>query len=149
MSIHSSTSYPSANTAKHVNESLPTTVQGNNYVRSPQTNRPNYTKSNAYQPIALESTIGKVPESVMAKHISYLCETFNLLPKLHFSSRPRQTTEDVMLILSEGIYQAWKNRKVLSAILMDVNGAFNNVHHAQLIHNMRSPQKSPDEYSPF
>ena len=107
-------------------------------------NKPNYTKPNAYRPIALENTIGKVLESIMADHISYLCETFNLLPKHHFGGRPGRTTEDAMLILSENIYQAWKDGKVFSAILMDVAGAFNNVHHNRLIHNMRK-RKIPAE----
>src|SRR5436190_16610083 len=75
-------------------------------------NKPNYTKPNAYRPIALENTIGKVLESILAEHISYLCETFNLLPKHHFGGRPGRTAEDAMLILSESIYQAWKERNV-------------------------------------
>jgi len=107
-------------------------------------NKPNYTKPNAYRPIALESTVGKVLESIMADHISYLCETLNLLPKHHFGGRPGRTMEDAMLILSESIHQAWKEGKVFSAILMDVAGAFNNVHHARLIHNMRK-RKIPVE----
>jgi ribonuclease HI len=100
-------------------------------------NKPNYTKPNAYRPIALENTIGKVLESIMTEHISYLCETFNLLPKNHFGGRPGRSTEDAMLILSENIHQAWKKGKIFSAILMDVSGAFNNVHHERLLHNMR------------
>ena len=100
-------------------------------------NKPNYTKSNAYRPIALENTIGKVLESIMTENISYLCESFNLLPKNHFGGRPGRTTEDAMLTLSESIHQAWKKGEVFSAILMDVSGAFNNVHHERLIHNMR------------
>ena len=107
-------------------------------------NKPNYTKPNAYRPIALESTIGKVLESIMAEHISYLCETFNLLPKHHFGGRPGRTTEDAMLILSESIHQAWKEGNVFSAVLMDVSGAFNNVHHARLIHNMRKRKIPPE-----
>ena len=100
-------------------------------------NKPNYTKPSAYRPIALESTIGKVLESIVAEHISYICETFNLLPSCHFGARPGRSTEDAMLILSESIYQAWKNKEVFSAVCMDVSGAFNNVHHTRLIHNMR------------
>jgi len=99
-------------------------------------NKSNYMNPNAYRPIALENTIGKVLESIIADHISYLCETFNLLPKHHFGGRPGRTTEDAMIILSESIYQAWKKGNVFSAILMDVAGAFNNVHHKRLIHNM-------------
>ena len=107
-------------------------------------NKPNYTRANAYRPIALESTIGKVLESIVAEHLSYLCETFELLPKHHFGGRPGRSTEDAMLILSESIYQAWKEGKIYSAIFMDVSGAFNNVHHARLIHNMRK-RKIPAE----
>ena len=107
-------------------------------------NKPNYTKPNAYRPIALEGTLGKVLESIVADHITYLCETFNLLPKHHFGGRPRRTTEDAMLILSESIYRAWKDGNIFSALLMDVSGAFNNVHHARLVHNMRK-RKIPDE----
>jgi len=108
-------------------------------------------KPNAYRPIALENTIDKVLESVMAEHISYLCENHNLLPKHHFGGRPGRTTEDAMLILSESIHQAWKEGNVYSAVLMDVAGAFNNVHHERLIHNMRkrkTQRKSQTGYSP-
>src|SRR5437667_6298884 len=71
-------------------------------------NKPNYTKPNAYCPIALENTIGKVLESIMTEYISYLCETFNLIPKHHIGGRQGRTTEDAMLILSESIHRAWK-----------------------------------------
>src|SRR4030095_15825212 len=111
-------------------------------IRKP--NKPNYMKPNAYRPIALENTIGKVLESIMAEHISYLCETFNLLPKNHFGGRPGRTTEDAMLILSETAHQAWKKGEIFSAVLMDITGAFNNVHHQRLIHNMRK-RKIPAE----
>src|SRR5436305_1416860 len=49
-----------------------------------------------------------------------------------------------MLILSENIHQAWKKGKVFSAVLMDVSGAFNNVQHVRLAHNMRK-RKIPEE----
>jgi hypothetical protein len=109
-----------------------------------KSNKSNYTKPNAYRPIALENTIGKVLESIIAEHISYLCETHNLIPNHHFGGRPGRTTEDAMLILTENIYQAWKEGKVFSTILMGVAGAFNNVHHTRLIHNMRK-RKIPIE----
>src|SRR5438046_1285248 len=49
-----------------------------------------------------------------------------------------------MLILSESIHQAWKEGNVYSAVLMDVAGVFNNVHHKRPIHNMRK-HKIPNE----
>ena len=42
-----------------------------------------------------------------------------------------------MMILTETIYKAWKEKKVYTAIFMDVAGAFNNIHHERLIHNLR------------
>ena len=100
-------------------------------------NKPDYTKPNAYRPIALECTIGKILESIVTEILSYLIETHDLLPVNHFGARPQRTTEDAMMVLSENIYRAWKQREIFTAIFMDVAGAFNNVHHNRLIHNMK------------
>ena len=99
--------------------------------------KPDYTKPNAYRPIALESTIGKILESIAAEILSYLSETYELLPAQHFGGRPGRTAEDAMTVLSERIYHAWKEREIYSAVFMDVAGAFNNVHHERLTHNMK------------
>ena len=99
--------------------------------------KPDYTRPNAYRPIALESTLGKILESIVAELISYLTETYDLLPPEHFGGRPGRTAEDAMIILSENIHSAWKQREVYSVVFMDIAGAFNNVHHKRLIHNMR------------
>ena len=100
-------------------------------------NKPDYTKPNAYRPIALENTIGKVLESITTELLSYLIETHKLLPANHFGARPQRTTEDAMMVLTENIYRAWKQREIFTAVFMDVAGAFNNVHHKRLTHNMK------------
>jgi len=100
--------------------------------------KPDYTLSKAYRPIALENTIGKVFESVMAESISYLTEHYELLPPEHYGGRPGRSAEDAMAILSENIHKAWKNKNVFTAVFLDVAGAFNNVHHRRLIHNLRT-----------
>ena len=105
-------------------------------LRKPE--RPDYTIAKAYRPIALESTIGKTFESIMAEIMSYLTEHYQLLPKTHFGGRPGRSTEDAMMILIENIHRAWKQGKVFTAIYLDVAGAFNNVHHKRLIHNLRA-----------
>jgi hypothetical protein len=68
--------------------------------------KPDYRKASAYRPIALENTIGKIIESVIAEIISYLVEEHQLIPANHFGGRPGRSTEDAMLILSENIKQA-------------------------------------------
>ena len=104
--------------------------------------KPDYTKPNAYRPIALENTLGKVLESIITDILSYLTETHQLLPLQHFGGRPGRSGEEAMTILSERIYMAWKEREIFSVIFMDVAGAFNNVHHKRLLHNLKK-RKAP------
>jgi len=40
--------------------------------------KPDYTKVKAYRPIALENTLGKIMESIMAENLSYITETHEL-----------------------------------------------------------------------
>ena len=68
--------------------------------------KPDYTKLNAYRPIALESTIRKVIESIITELLSYLIETHDLLLANHFGGRPQRTTIDAMTVLSENIHHA-------------------------------------------
>src|SRR5216110_195975 len=60
--------------------------------------KPDYTVTKAYQPIALENTLGKVLESVMVDTISYLMETYELLLAHHYRGWPGRSTEDAMMI---------------------------------------------------
>jgi hypothetical protein len=99
--------------------------------------KPDYTKLNTYRLITLENTIGKVLESIVADTLSYITEHHELLPQQHFGGRPGRTAEDAMMLISERIHQAWKHQEIYSVIFRDVAGAFNNVHHARLINNMR------------
>ena len=48
-----------------------------------------------------------------------------------------------MTVLSEHIYRAWKQREIFTVVFMDVAGAFNNVHHDRLIHNMKQRRIPP------
>jgi len=68
--------------------------------------------------------------------LSYLTETHKLLLPQHFGGRPGISGEEAMTILSDRIYSAWKEREILSLIFMDVAGAFNNVRHKRLFHNL-------------
>jgi hypothetical protein len=69
-------------------------------LRKPE--KPDYTVPKAYRPIALENTIGKIFESVMAEIISYLTEAHELLPAEHFGGRPGRSTEDALVIIKRG-----------------------------------------------
>ncbi|KAG6979043.1 RNA-directed DNA polymerase from mobile element jockey [Fusarium oxysporum f. sp. conglutinans] len=67
----------------------------------------NYTVPKAYRPIALLNTTGKIMEAVIAKRLSYLAETHNLLPDTHMGGRKLRSTEHALHLIIDKIYAAW------------------------------------------
>jgi hypothetical protein len=96
-----------------------------------------YTKAKSYCPIALEETLGKVVEAVVARKISLLAERFNLLPANHFGGRPNRCTTDALLYLVQRVKDAWQRGNVISVLLLDISQAFPTVSHERLLHNLQ------------
>ena len=80
--------------------------------------------------------LGKVLESVVAKRILHVVETFGLLPTNHFGARKKRSTKQVLLLLQEYIYNAWRFKKVLSLVSFDVKGAYNGVYKERLLQRL-------------
>ncbi|RAO74379.1 uncharacterized protein BHQ10_010391 [Talaromyces amestolkiae] len=101
-----------------------------------------YTDPKAYRPIALLSMIRKTLESMIA---SYLVERHNLLPKHHIGGRRGRSCELAIHLLLEETHHAWRDgSRVASGLTLDVTGAFNNVNHIRMLHDLRKRQV-PDE----
>ena len=98
----------------------------------------NYSLAKSWRPISLLSTLGKILEAVIAERISYAVETFGLLPTNHFGARKRRSAEQALLLLQEEIYKAWRNRKVLSLVSFDVQGAYNGVFKERLLQRLKA-----------
>lgn len=98
-----------------------------------------YTHPKAYRPIALLNTMGKVMDGIMAQRISYVTETHHLLPNTHIGGRKGRSVDHALHTIIEHIYDAWNspNPKIASLLLLDVSGAFDNVSHERLTHNLR------------
>lgn len=99
-----------------------------------------YTIPKAYRPIALLNTIGKIMDAVVARRLSYLVEVHNVLPNTHIGGRKLRSTEHALHLVIEKIYKAWNTGRgqVASLMLLDVSGAFDNVSHERLLHNLRT-----------
>ncbi|KAI3534405.1 reverse transcriptase [Colletotrichum abscissum] len=99
----------------------------------------NYTVPKAYRPIALLNTVGKIMDAIIARRLSYLAETHGLLPDSHMGGRRCRSTEHALHQIVDKIYEAWGSGKgmVASLLLLDVAGAFDNVSHRRLLHNLR------------
>jgi hypothetical protein len=60
-----------------------------------------YRNSNAYRPISLLPTLGKVMESILAERLSYLVEEHDLLPKHHYGARKQRSTVQATLLVAQ------------------------------------------------
>ena len=98
-----------------------------------------YTAPKSYRPIALMNTIGKVMDAVIARRLSHLAETYHVLPATHMGGRKMRSTEHALHVVTNKIYEAWNHKisQVASLLLLDVSGAFDNVSHIRLLHNLR------------
>jgi hypothetical protein len=85
------------------------------------------------------NTIGKIMDAVIARRLSYLAETYHVLPPTHIGGRRMRSTEHALYTVTHKIYEAWSQntRQVASLLLLDVSGAFDNVSHARLLHDLR------------
>lgn len=102
-----------------------------------------YSQPKAYRPIALLNTVGKALEAVIGTRLMYLSEKFNLLPINHIGGRKMASTEHAIHSLLTRIYHAWDRKQVASLLLLDVSGAFDNVSHPRLLHNLRKRRIDP------
>ncbi len=109
----------------------------------PKPHKDDYTLVKSSRPIALLDTIEKTPESILAKKIDAIAEIHHLLPKTHFGGRKNTSTKHAIHYLVETTYAVWDQGKEASALMLDVTGAFDNVSHSRLIHNLRKRRLDP------
>jgi ribonuclease HI len=98
--------------------------------------RADYTIPKAYRPIVLLRTIAKPLSIAVAEDLGYLLEKHGLLPANHFGGRPGRATTDAIHLLVKYIRDAWRVGKVVSALFLDVKGAFPSVNVPLLIHEL-------------
>ena len=96
-----------------------------------------YSLPNSYRPIALLNTLGKTMEKIIATRINHAVETESLLPRLHIGGRRARSPEHALHLLLEAIHAAWLNNEVATVLMLDISGAYDNVSHERLLHNLR------------
>ena len=75
--------------------------------------------------------------SIAATRLSFTAEAHNLLPRSHFGGRKGTSPEHALHFIMERIHSTWAVKKVATMLLLDVTGAFDNVSHPPLFHNLR------------
>jgi ribonuclease HI len=96
-----------------------------------------YKTPKAYRPIALLNTLGKTLESMVANRLAYVVENHAVLPATHLGGRKMLSCELAVHQIVTRVHQAWEEKKCASVLSLDVSGAFDNVSHDRLLHNLR------------
>ncbi|KAI0995163.1 hypothetical protein K3495_g13017 [Podosphaera aphanis] len=83
--------------------------------------------------------LGKILEKLVATRISKAAEEHNLLPEEQMGARPKRSTITAVELITEQVHAIWGKDKarVASLLSLDIAGAFDNVSHTRLIHNLR------------
>ncbi|KAI9035708.1 uncharacterized protein KD926_002959 [Aspergillus affinis] len=96
-----------------------------------------YRIAKSYRPIALLNTLGKILEAAIATRIAYALEEHSLLPRGHLEGRKGISVDHLIQLLMDAIFDGWGRGQKVSMLLLDVAGAFDNVSHTRLLHNLK------------
>ena len=99
-----------------------------------------YSLPSSYCPIALENTIAKLMEKLVAERIACAAEVHSLLPWNQMGARKQRSTLSALELLTTCVNTAWKAQSgcIVSMLSLDLGGAFDNVSHERLLHIMQN-----------
>ena len=97
-----------------------------------------YSLPSSYRPIALENTIAKVIEKLIAERIMREAEERGLVPWNQMGARKHRSTLSALELPTGSIQTAWKAKNAVVSVLgLDLAGAFDNVSHERLMWVLR------------
>ncbi|KAI7712086.1 hypothetical protein KC353_g8529 [Hortaea werneckii] len=99
-------------------------------------NKPTYSVAKAYRVISLLNCLGKVVERAVAIWIASYCETNEVFHRGQFGCRQGRGTSDAVAQLVAKVENAWSQKRIALALLLDVKGAFDRVNKQKLLLRM-------------
>ena len=89
-----------------------------------------------------EFMIAPIGAATFAEELRWGAETYHVLPPTHIGGRKMRSTEHALHAVTHKIYETWSQNTshVASLLLLDVSGAFDNVSHIRLLHDLRKRQ---------
>ena len=91
----------------------------------------------SYRPISLLPVLSKLFEKILLKRLTPIVEAKVLVPKHQFGFRQKHSTIDQVHRITHNIEQALEEKKVCSAVFLDVSQAFDKVWHDGLMHKLK------------
>lgn len=96
-------------------------------------NPKDYSLPRSYCLIALLECLGKVLESVQARHLAHYAVTHGLVPETQFGGMPGRSVEDTGLTFVHNVETAARSHLATSAMTFDITGYFDHVSHPRLL----------------
>jgi hypothetical protein len=99
-----------------------------------------YSIPGSYRPIALENTLSKILEKVIADRIVDTAEEYALLPQSQIGARKNRLTLSALTLLAATIKSAWAMQRdfVVSMLSLDISGAYDNIPYKRLLYILRA-----------
>ena len=91
----------------------------------------------AYRPIALLSYLGKALKHILAARLFMAAKAHSLLPDGQFGNRKGRSTEAAIKFTVQAVRAAWRDGGSASLLQLDLQGAFDRVHHGALLGTLR------------
>uniref|UniRef100_A0A6V7LYK6 Reverse transcriptase domain-containing protein n=1 Tax=Bracon brevicornis TaxID=1563983 RepID=A0A6V7LYK6_9HYME len=89
-----------------------------------------------FRPIALSQCLMKIFEKIIMNRLEYFVETEYLLPTTQFGFRKGKSCSDNLAILTTDSYNAFAQGKEIGLLLLDIEGAYDNIIPQLLINNL-------------
>ena len=124
---------------------LPDSLKESTTIALRKEGKKDYSLPSSYRPIALENTLAKVVEKVLANRLSLLAESQELLSWNQMGARKDRSTLSAIGLITSCVETAWRARPgcVASMLSLDLAGAFDNVPHERLIAILREKRIPP------
>ncbi|KAF7573996.1 hypothetical protein PtrM4_056190 [Pyrenophora tritici-repentis] len=99
--------------------------------------KPDYSIPKAYRVITLLNSLGKILERIIAKRLSSLAETTDLLHSSQIGGRNKKSAIDAAFLLVDQIQHKKQQGQITSTVFVDVKGAFDHVIHNQFLERLK------------
>ncbi|GFV64064.1 RNA-directed DNA polymerase from mobile element jockey [Trichonephila clavipes] len=89
-----------------------------------------------YRPISLISSLGKIFEKILLKHINSHCEENNIIPDFQHGFRRQTSTQHQLLRVTNYLVNGFNNKTYTVGMFLDVKKSFDRMRHDGLIYKM-------------
>jgi len=88
----------------------------------------------------LLDTIGKLLERIVAGQLSRIAEETGMLSASQMGARLGRSIQTVLELLTQQVHTVWRSNPnlVVSLLSLNISGAFDQVSHKRIIHNMKA-----------